>query len=102
MASADPTTVTSYDILSTYPSGYGAWHHTYSGTMTITGTFPPFGAHTDLYDYINGSGTLNDGLLGGHVDGIGIVDTHLFANSVLDSLTIYLDDYYNPQFHIYA
>jgi hypothetical protein len=85
---ADPIPITSYDINSTFPAGYGGWHHTYDGTITNIGNDTDFHTNYDLYNYTNGNGTLNDGIVGSSED-----DTHLFAFPVLPSLTIYFDDY---------
>lgn len=66
--SADPIPITGYDIINAVLSGHGNWSHTYDGTITpgdpfVNNTWP---GTTALYSGV-GSGTLNDGIIGGSV-----------------------------------
>lgn len=74
-ASAALITADSYDAYNVRLSGTGGWVHTYNGTISSNGS---------TYNYTNGSGTLNDGLVG-----TGLSDTQLFQvadNSSIDLL----------------
>jgi len=86
---ATPINITSYDILATFPSGFGGWFHIYNGTITNIGNNTGIFPNTDLFDYSNGSGTLNDGIVGSSES-----DTHLFVDAIFSSITIHFDDYY--------
>ncbi|HET9648286.1 MAG TPA: hypothetical protein VFP34_08655, partial [Microlunatus sp.] len=61
-AQAATISISGYDIVDTPISGSGGWAHTYTGTITPTGTDPVQGA--TLATYTGGSGTLNDGVIG--------------------------------------
>ena len=81
-ANAGLITITSYDIENATTSGWGGWNHTYNGNINITGT--------NLADYTNGSGTLNDGIIGSYVN-----DNQLFNTADNAEITLYLDGYYS-------
>ncbi|MGK0441299.1 MAG: hypothetical protein ACJA0N_001097 [Pseudohongiellaceae bacterium] len=68
--------IDSYDIDDTRTSGYGGWSHSYGGTISADGA---------LFDYTNGSGTLNDGSIGTTVS-----DTHLFYTTDSSSIELNL------------
>ncbi len=78
LANAGVITVESYDITNTNLSTYGHWQHTYDGTMTLDGA---------SYDYTNGSGTLNDGVIGTTV-----VNTHLFNSNLNSVITLFFSE----------
>jgi hypothetical protein len=93
-ADAAPVAIGSYDVAATPASGFGAWSHTYTGTITGTGRFVPdcFGGPCDLVDERGGSGTLNDGVFSTSIE-----DNQLFvvgADSVgaplVPSITLHL------------
>jgi hypothetical protein len=77
-ANAGLITVESYDITNTNLSTHGSWQHTYDGNMTLDGT---------SYDYTNGSGTLNDGIIGTTDD-----NTHLFNSSLNSVITLFFSE----------
>lgn len=54
-ASAQALIITSYEITNVHSSGFGGWHHTYTGNITPTGS--------GLFNYTEGSGTPNDGVI---------------------------------------
>lgn len=76
-AMGGPVTIVSYDILHTPLSGFGGWAHTYTGSITPDGG--------DYYNYADGSGTLNDGIIGTSSD-----DTHLFWQPAAPVITLHL------------
>jgi hypothetical protein len=88
---AHAVSITSYDITNANESGYGNWSHSYSGTITSTGTTGfPFGTSNDsLATYSGGSGTLNDG-----VQGTSVINTQLFALVDSAAITLFFDQAY--------
>lgn len=72
--------ITGYNVSNTRLSGFGGWSHTYSGTITPTGS---------TYSYTGGSGTMADGIVGTSHQ-----NTHLFLVSDLPSITVFLDNSY--------
>jgi hypothetical protein len=66
--------IAGYDVTRTPTSGYGNWHHNYTGTITV---LPVTIGGSPLADYSGGGGgaggTINDGSYGTSAD-----DTHLF------------------------
>jgi len=96
--SADPVTISSYDIQQTPISGFGFWYHTYTGIITNTGRFD---SGFDIADYSGGSGTLNDKLIA--TDGVPLtsIGDHLFVNRndstgspIVPVITLHLDGTY--------
>ena len=84
-ANAAPISVTYYDINDAVQTGHGLWAHTYSGTITSGTNFvnASFAGTTATYSG-GGSGTLNDGVIGGS-----ILDTQLFVTpAATDGTTI--------------
>lgn len=80
VAKAGLITIESYDVFDTNISGYGGWSHVYNGDITpITGG----------YNYTNGSGTLNDGIIGTNH-----LNTHLFSSFDNTVITIYFSDFF--------
>jgi hypothetical protein len=79
-ANATPISITGYDVLNAHTSGYGGWTHTYSGTITNTGS----GA-----SYTGGTGTMADGL-----DSTSYYNAQLFNLSYAATITLYLDGFY--------
>jgi hypothetical protein len=80
-ANATPISIIGYDVLNATISGYGgAWAHTYTGTITNTGS----GA-----SYTGGTGIMADGL-----DSTSISNTQLFNLSYAAAITLYLDGFY--------
>jgi hypothetical protein len=79
-AHATPISITGYDVLNAHTSGYGGWAHTYTGTITNTGS----GA-----SYTGGTGTMADGL-----DSTWYSNTQLFNLSNAATITLYLDGFY--------
>ena len=77
-AAAAPVTILSYDISATPPTGFGDWQHVYTGTMT------PIGGGNLAYS--DGSGTLNDGVIG-----TSELVTHLLRNALTPVITLHLD-----------
>ncbi len=70
--------VTSYDIERARGVGFGSWRHVYDGTITDN--------HDGTWNYADGSGTMNDGLIGkSHLN------TQLFCISDSPKLTLHLD-----------
>lgn len=86
-ANAGLITITGYDITNADISGNGGWSHAYDGTVTLNGNSGTWGA---LADYTNGSGTLNDGVLGTNS-----IDTQLFSTNARAEITLYLDGFYS-------
>ena len=68
VASAAPIPITSYDIDQTPVSGFGCWFHNFTGTKTDTGRTVSGSVNCSpdgvgyVFNYANGSGTLNDGV----------------------------------------
>ncbi|MDQ7013791.1 MAG: PEP-CTERM sorting domain-containing protein [Planctomycetota bacterium] len=91
-AGASAQVVTGYDIADAAQSGMGGWAHTYSGTITGTGSDSANGVGFDRADYTGaGSGTLNDGNLNG---GAGAANLFGLTSSTSPSITVYLDGAY--------
>lgn len=86
-ANAGLITITGYDITNADISGNGGWSHAYDGTVTLNGNSSIAGA---LADYTNGSGTLNDGVLGTNFN-----DTQYFVTDAGAEITLYLDGFYS-------
>ncbi|RVU47585.1 hypothetical protein [Rubrivivax rivuli] len=66
-ASAAPIAISGYNVLNATVSGTGGWTHTYTGTITPTGT-PGYA------NYTGGTGTMADGVIGATIS-----DTQLFC-----------------------
>lgn len=81
-ANADPITITGYDITNANLSGYGAWGHSYSGTITPTGG--------DLADYSGGTGTMANGIVENTDQ-----TTQLFESGAGAVITLFLDGFYS-------
>jgi hypothetical protein len=75
-ASAALISIESYDVDNTSQS-FAGWSHNYDGNII---------PDADLYDYTDGSGTLNDGVIGTAVD-----NTHLFVVDNDSSITVYFN-----------
>lgn len=80
--------ITGYDVTDTPLSGFGGWQHTYTGSITNTGTLS--GTASVKADYSGGTGTMADGLVGSSTN-----QSHLFWVADLPSITVYLDNTYN-------
>jgi hypothetical protein len=78
VAQADPIPVIGYDITNARVSGFGAWSHVYTGS--ITPVIPNVTAN-----YTGGGGTLNDGIIGTSED-----NAQLFLSSDDAVITLYL------------
>jgi hypothetical protein len=84
--------IQTYDIQNGRGTGWGAFYHEYTGTITENGIGPTlylvqYGilrAYPTL-DYVGGTGTLNDGLIG-----TGSGDTHLFRTADQSVITLHL------------
>jgi hypothetical protein len=65
-AFAAPVAITSYSIGDAVMSGYGGWQHAFTGTITPIRNFTNGigGPPGVVANYDNGSGTLNDGIVG--------------------------------------
>ncbi|WP_019025650.1 PEP-CTERM sorting domain-containing protein [Colwellia piezophila] len=85
-ANAGLITITGYDISNADISGNGGWSHVYDGNITLNGNNATWGS---LADYTNGSGTLNDGVLGTDHD-----NTQLFSTNAGAEITLFLDGFY--------
>ena len=85
-ANATPISITGYDVSNADVSGNGGWFHTYTGTITNTGT-GGFGATAS---YTGGTGTMADGL-----DSTSTSNTQLFNFSNAPTITLYLDGFYS-------
>ena len=74
---AAPIAISSYSIQDAVISGYGGWAHTFSGTITPVRSFTNGigGPPGVVANYDNGSGTLNDGIIG-----TGPSNTELFVS----------------------
>lgn len=62
---SQPIGITFYDINDAVLSGHGNWFHSYSGTITPGQSFTNFTNLGTRANYQGGSGTLNDGVVGG-------------------------------------
>ncbi len=91
-AGASAQVVTGYDMTDAGATGGGGWTHTYSGTVTVTGSDTGNGVAFDIADYTGaGSGTLNDGALN---DGAGNANLFGLTSSMSPSITVFLDGAY--------
>lgn len=91
-AGASAQVITGYDIVDAGESGGGGWSHTYSGTITTTGSDTANGVGFSIANYTNaGSGTLNDG---GVNDGAGNAMLFGQTSRTRPSITLYLDGAY--------
>lgn len=83
--------ISSYSIQSAVTSGFGGWQHTFDGEIIETGTVSFMDITGVTADYINGTGTLNDGIIGSTDQ-----TTQLFFNqgAVSPVITLNLDNYY--------
>lgn len=89
---ASAQVITGYDIVDAAESGGGGWGHTYSGTITSTGTDTANGVGFNIANYSNaGSGTLNDG---GTNDGTSNAMLFGQTSNTRPSITLYLDGAY--------
>ncbi|QKK09781.1 MAG: hypothetical protein HND58_17515 [Planctomycetota bacterium] len=89
---ASAQVITGYDIVDAAESGGGGWGHTYSGTITSTGTDTANSVPFNIANYSNaGSGTLNDG---GTNDGTGNAMLFGQTSNTRPSITLYLDGTY--------
>ena len=95
VSGAGATVITSYDVVNANASGYGGWAHTYSGTISPT--------NGGLYDYMGGSGTLNDGVKTGSTNNSQLfslssntsIALHLAANTLVDSIEVFGGNFAN-------
>lgn len=62
---SQPISIAYYDINDAVLSGHGNWFHNYSGAITSGNTFTNLGNPGTIANYQGGSGTLNDGVIGG-------------------------------------
>ncbi|MBS1830586.1 MAG: PEP-CTERM sorting domain-containing protein [Acidobacteria bacterium] len=107
---AAPVTIVSYDITDAALSGHGGpWAHTYSGTITPGASFTNSGFSGTIATYSGGSGTLNDGVLGGiaasqlFVQGSPttgptinpVLTLHLSGSFVINSISIFGGEHQN-------
>ena len=79
LLSAGPIVISGYNIDDAVMSGHGNWAHTYNGTITPTqnGSFTNNGFIGLVANYSGfGSGTLNDGVIGGST----LLNTQLFVS----------------------
>ena len=78
-AIAIPIPIIGYDIYGTAESGTGLWAFNYTGTTTPTGEIinDVASGTFSLVDLTDGSGTLNDGVIGTTVS-----DTQLFLDGI--------------------
>ncbi|MFG0242063.1 MAG: hypothetical protein ACF8R9_04670 [Phycisphaerales bacterium JB054] len=89
---ASAQVITGYDILDAAQSGMGNWAHSYSGTITGTGSDTANGVNFNRANYSNaGSGTLNDG---GTNDGTSNAMLFGQTSATRPSITLYLDAAY--------
>ncbi|WP_366145961.1 PEP-CTERM sorting domain-containing protein [Nostoc sp. S13] len=78
LANAATVKISSYDVTNTHLSGFGGWNHNYNGTINSNGN--------GTYNYSDGSGTLNDGLIGTDLG-----NTHLFFKSDNSTISTFLN-----------
>ncbi|UZE94623.1 PEP-CTERM sorting domain-containing protein [Alkalimarinus alittae] len=86
---AAPISIDSYDIQNANVSGYGNWSHSYDGIIS-----PLAGS---VANYSDGSGTLNDGVIGSNKDNTQLfstgdnasIDLFLGTSSTLSSLSLF-------------
>lgn len=74
-----PVTITSYDISEAVESGFGGWSHSFAGTIAPVRPFTLAGNSGTVANYTNGSGTLNDGVIG-----TDLTTTQLFVQGPVD------------------
>ncbi|MDD2760831.1 MAG: VPLPA-CTERM sorting domain-containing protein [Methylomonas sp.] len=65
---SQPIGIAYYDINDAVLSGHGNWFHNYSGNITPGNQFTNLGNAGTLATYQGGSGTLNDGVIGGGIN----------------------------------
>src|SRR5882762_5595524 len=93
-----PVTITSYGIKSTPRNGFGCWDHTYFGYSINVGRTASSSGYCNfdgkqISDYLDGYGTLNDGVIsattsGNHLFSIGLADDGL---PILPEITLHLN-----------
>lgn len=89
---ASAQVITGYDIMDAGESGAGGWAHTYSGTITTTGSDTANGVGFSIANYSNaGSGTMNDGVTEGNASAANLFGQ---TSSTRPSITLYLDGAY--------
>lgn len=74
-----PVAITSYDISEAVESGFGGWSHSFDGAIAPVRPFTLAGNPGTVASYTNGSGTLNDGVIG-----TGTTTTQLFVQGPVD------------------
>ena len=69
--------VAGYDVMQTPASGFGCWHHTYTGTITPTGRTLSSSVcgQVAIVNETAGGGTLNDGVTTTTIDAAQLFDT---------------------------
>jgi hypothetical protein len=82
---AEPAPIASYSIQDATLSGFGGWSHVFTGTVVPVRDFTNGigGPPGVVADYIDGSGTLNDGVFGGSIN-----STELFVSGMPDGSVI--------------
>ena len=91
LASAGPITITGYDVENAQLSGFAGWSHTYTGTITNTGSSGScngFG-YTNA-DYTGGTGTMADGVTSSTTS-----SSMLFCTTELPKITVFFDGVYS-------
>lgn len=83
--------ISSYSIQNAVASGFGGWNHTFNGEIVETGTVSFMDIAGITAEYTNGTGTLNDGIIGSTDQ-----TTQLFfkEGAVSPVITLNLDNYY--------
>jgi hypothetical protein len=78
LLAAGPIPISGYDINDAVISGHGNWAHSYNGTIApgVSFTNNSFAGTTATYSGV-GSGTLNDGVIGGSIS-----NSQLFVNGI--------------------
>lgn len=88
---SQPISIAIYDINDAVLSGHGNWLHSYSGTITPGTSFTHLGSNPGtLATYQGGSGTLNDGVIGGSVSNSQLFITPAASDTTPINPTLFL------------
>jgi hypothetical protein len=84
-AAGTPIAIKNYDVHHAVLSGFGGWAHSYDGAISFVRSFTngPGGPAGSVANYVNGSGTLNDRIVGSSP-----LNTQLFVQGTPDGVSI--------------